>query len=145
MQLLSFLISQMQIVNIIIIINAYTICTIQLLMVPQHLNIVLYCIGDIKGTTCVTTPEIFVAQSSHTYTYNELPPPVHNHLAQHPAVATVLLVMQNGTSLDYWYRHTVTSLPAWEFQINCNSKQITHTVSIQISRKHSSCAVFDSC
>ena len=39
------------------------------------------------------TPEIFVARSSHVYTHNELHLPVHDRLAGHPAVTTVLLVM----------------------------------------------------
>ena len=66
-------------------------------MVLQHLNIVLYCVGDIKGATVsqiqCDTPEIFVAQGSCAYTYNELPPPVCDRLARHLAVFNVLLVM----------------------------------------------------
>ena len=59
--------------------------------------IVLYCLGNIKSADCVTnlvvTQEINVAQGSCAYTYNDLPPPVQDRLAQHLAVATVLLVM----------------------------------------------------
>ena len=47
--------------------------------------------------------------------------------------ATVLLVVYDETSLDYWYRPTVIGLSAWESQIAHNSSQIAHTLSMQIS------------
>ena len=63
----------------------------------MYCTFILYCVGDIKSTASVTnlvvTQEIIVAQGWCAYTctckYIELPLPVHDCLAWHPAVAVV--------------------------------------------------------
>ena len=51
---------------------------------------VLDCVGDIEGTTRVTnavvTQKIIVTWGSCAYMYNNLPPPIHDHLARHPEI-----------------------------------------------------------
>ena len=59
----------------------------------DYIILVLYCVGNIKSTACVTnlvvTQKIIIAWGSRLYTYNHLPLPICDRLALHLAVATV--------------------------------------------------------
>ena len=74
-------------------------------------HFVLYCVGDIISATRVTNlVVIFVVQGSRVCMYNDLPLPICNRLAQHRAVAMVLLLRSACLSRNSRSLATVSKL-----------------------------------
>ena len=106
------------------------------------------CVGNIKGAACVTNLMLYTLEILGSCVYNELPSPICDHLAQHLAVATVLLVVY-GTKLAetiYWYRPTVTGLSVLEISVHLQQEaNRSHIIQCKLIENMDRSVIFNLC